>query len=179
MEIAAKDTFGALSISVRETPLQNNSAIPLHHLVTFSDSFYISAVEINHFPIGATVYLEDRDHQIFHDLSNSPYAYVSDTLDNHDRFILHLTMGIVSDVNETSLFVNSLYTDANFIFVEHDRLMDESTDLIICDLLGRELYSTSLTAGQKSLRMSKPDLPTNNVYVVSLKNWGVSVKVKW
>jgi hypothetical protein len=179
MEIAALDTMGALSISIRQTPQQNNIPIPLHHLVTFTDSFYISAVEINHFPTGATIYLEDRDHQIFHDLSMSDYAYSSDSLDNHDRFVLHLSMGLVSGLNDLSTNSRSIYTDADRIHIQDDRLLTETTELIICDVLGRELYSQTLQAGQASLSIQKPDLPSSNVYVVSLKNWGESVKVKW
>ncbi|PQJ76275.1 hypothetical protein [Polaribacter glomeratus] len=109
--------------------------------------------------------LEDKIEKTFHNFLDKPtYSFNSSVKDNIDRFVLHFKTkkAILGGANDAI----PIYYDGEFIVIDL-RLISNSTDVQIFDLLGRRTLHKTLK-GEYLHRLSIDS--QNKMYVVMVKN---------
>ena len=143
-----------------------NTVIPLSFKTGISDSFTLVASNMESFPPGTTLYLEDIKENFWQDLIGDP-AYPFDFTFGDDpyRFILHFNDPNPGLFNLQHSREIHIYSNKNIIYIIAGSQIDLSGKLHIYDVTGRKLYGKIL---EKTKKIQIPMNVVQGIYLVSL-----------
>ena len=114
--------------------------IPLGCEILPGTSCTISSTGLDTFDPDLTIYLEDLEENILHDLWYGDYSFISIDQENPERFLLHF--GNPNLVEESSMLDYQIYSYNEYVYVK----IPASTSgiAVIYDILGKEVISFRL-----------------------------------
>jgi hypothetical protein len=152
--------------------------------------FTIAATEIENFPRGTDIYLEDTHLDLMINLkSEGSYTFTSDPYYSNERFIVHFQpeMAVIDDFStegsgdgatgiseQLADFNVSVYTHQNFVYVKCNDPENLDAQLSIVNMLGQEMYRKELE--KKSLNRIQFNGNNANYLVRILSNNGYYAK---
>lgn len=156
-----------LAIQGRPLPFEDSDTVPLAYKSTIASTYTISMPRFDGLFTAQHVYLEDRLLNVIHDLTNSPYSFVTEIGTFENRFVLRYTNQTLGNqdpvFNDSSLIV---YKKDSTLFIETGNIVMNSVS--IYDIRGREI------AVQKSINSNTAsfnNLPsTQQVLLVKVKD---------
>jgi len=148
--------------------IETNPIIPLGYKTSKAGTFTLSATEIA--GINSSVILEDKRLNISQDLAQSPcYTFTSDSVDNSDRFVLH----VKSDAGtETSTALKMEQSQPSIIVYTKGGLLNVKTSadnangtIIVFNILGQTVAKSAIAGTVTTL-----ELPSvGGAYFVTVK----------
>jgi hypothetical protein len=143
--VAAPDIYsvtGGVRRSISALPLFGNSVeIQLGFRVGINGTYHITTTELNSFPEGTSIYLEDQQNQVFHNLNESNvYTFTATTNDSPLRFRLHFN-SLITSADELNEEMFNIYTNGIDIYLFCPENVKE---IRVFDMLGQEvMYNKS------------------------------------
>jgi len=158
-EVPTMYTVGGADLSINSMPATDR--VPVYFSSGADGIFTITAVT----DLG-TVYLEDKEEGIFHNLS-TPYQFSFTTGGRADRFVIHFNL---SDELANNGF--AIYSYANSIYVNN--LNNVRGTIMVYTMMGQEVDRVALEPGLNILNVRKQ----NAAYVVKVSGSTATVSEK-
>jgi len=133
--------------------------IPLGFEILPGTSCTISSTGLDTFDPDLTIYLEDLEENVLHDLSYGDYSFTSVDQANMERFLIHF--GSPDLVEESSMFDFQIYSYNEYVYVKIPA--STSGNAKIYDMMGKEVISFRLEN-----ELTKQAVFQTGYYVVSL-----------
>ncbi|MCH2023283.1 MAG: hypothetical protein MK207_12475 [Saprospiraceae bacterium] len=153
--------------------------IPLHTEISVIDNYSILEVEFSNFPLGTQLILEDSILSTTHDLLTGPYNYSGDPANGDKRFKITIIPNSVVDVSYVDENMFNIYKCGIGLCISLPKALNESQAIRIYNVLGQDVFSSTLEKGQKFFNLSHIDLPEGNVYFVELEGCEKAKKISW
>jgi len=142
--------------------IESNKYIPLGFKTLKAGTFTISAKEISGLD-DVTILIEDKElHQIQDLKQNQTYTFNTDSIDNNNRFVIHLKSETVGSTIEQNSFTISQRN--NIIIVQS--MNNEKGDVKVFDVLGRQIAIAPIVSEKTELELSN----TKGTYFVKVEN---------
>lgn len=155
-------------IQGRPTPFDINDTVPVGINVHTNGNYHIAlkAVDGLFSNNGQTIYLEDKQLDLIHNLSQAPYSFTSDAGTKNDRFVLRYTDRVLATDqniydNSLSVFVNNNNNNINI-----KSTTESIKDVIVYDVLGKTLVDKKNINKQELILTEL--IPTTNVLIVKV-----------
>lgn len=132
-----------MQIQGRALPFNELDIVPLGIMIPTGGAYKIAISHLDGvFSGNQTVFLEDKQSQIIHDLKAGPYSFVSDKGQFNNRFILRYTNETLSVIKpETAVNEVIVYSKQNTVVVTSSN--DNLKEVKVFDMLGRQLYQAN------------------------------------
>ena len=137
----------------------NSPIIPLGFEILPGTLCTISSTGLETFNPDLTIYLEDLEENVLHDLSYGDYSFTSIDQFSTDRFLLHF--GSPNQVEENSISDYQIYSHNEFVYVKIPASI--SGNATIYDMMGKEVISFRLEN-----ELTKQAVFQTGYYVVSI-----------
>lgn len=130
------------SIQGRALPFENSDTISMGFAVPTAGTYKIGihALDGLFANNGQTVYLQDNLTGLVHNLSVSPYTFVTTTGANKTRFVLRYTAGALANSNN-DLAANNLVVWKDKATIKAQSVSEPMASIAIFDILGRNVFS--------------------------------------
>ena len=135
-------------------PASKNVPLPMGFKAPVDGSYTITASELNSFPPGVIITLEDRKTGITQNLIQNPvYAFTGNPSDDLKRFLLHFSGPIGIDEKKKDPTIQ-IYTSGDVIYVSSDKNL-VNADVYIFNIIGQKIYSGPLNQqGSNPIRIN-------------------------
>ena len=138
-------------------------------------------IDRQNLPTGINVYLEDKVENTFTLLDSTQANYmttVNTAVKGVGRFYIHTTNSVLGTDNDIAILNSvSIYKSNTRTLTITGLVNQEQNNVKVYTVLGKEVFSTSVTAQQKA-RVQLPTNLTNGVYLVKLQTANGSVNKK-
>ncbi len=153
------------SIQGKSLPFLDSDTIPLGFKASQNGSYTIAIGAVDGiFTNKQVIYLEDKQNNIIHNLSENPYTFSTNTGVDNNRFVLRYTNGTLSKLEFANLNSVAIYTNNGKVYINSETKLLSSYE--IYDVLGR------LLASEKNLSTNKIEKD------LQIANQALIIKVK-
>ncbi len=153
------------SIQGKSLPFLDSDTIPLGFKASQNGSYTIAIGAVDGiFTNKQVIYLEDKQNNIIHNLSENPYIFSTNTGVDNNRFVLRYTNGTLSKLDFANLNSVAIYTNNGKVYIISETKLVSSYE--IYDVLGR------LLASEKNLSANKIEKD------LQIANQALIIKVK-
>jgi hypothetical protein len=127
-------------IQGRSLPFNENDIVPMGINIVFDGSHTIAIKKTDGMFIDdVSIYLEDKQLNIIHDLKQSPYVFSSQSGVFNNRFLLRYTNDVLGSTDFVTLN-NSVVVATNKDELTIKSSIENIQDVTVYDLLGRQLF---------------------------------------
>ena len=136
-------------------PFSNEDSIPLGYQTEINGEFYITIDHLDGIFTNQSVFIEDREKNILHDLKSEPYAFSTEKGTFNNRFVLKFTNKTLSDneflVNKKNALV---YQKKGQLIIEsEDSIIDE---IKVYDISGKLILEQKTNQNSNIITNLKP-----------------------
>jgi len=134
---------------INSLPLSEAShSVQLYLTANEAGIFTFSASEMESFPDGTEVYLEDKHYNKLVNLIENPeYEFNSNEIENSERFVLHITKAGVNSLSTLSAAETSIFSYESDVYIRGNESLKNRT-LYIYDLIGNEILIKTLPSNE-------------------------------
>lgn len=158
-----------LVIQGRGLPFEDTDSILLGYSSTIDGEFSVSIDHDDGLFSDLTVFIEDKDMKIKHDLKESPYLFSTKKGNFNERFELNfISKDLKTDIPEREINQISIFVNNNNIIIDANK--NEIKDITIFDISGKQIYRKT---NIENSRFSIENLSSKNQILllkISLKN---------
>ncbi len=139
--------------------LEKESSIPLCFIVGEKGTYTIETMEMSSFVGVPTIFLEDKQTAILHNISTKPYTFETSVLNDSSRFVLRFIPDFAAlakektQPNELVLYPNPA---EEVLFIVLDNAVKSEVIVRITDLTGREIVRQNANKTTNKLSLSMP-----------------------
>ena len=161
-----------LSIQARALPFDTNDVVTLGYKAAKKGNYSIRIDHIEGLFVNESIYLEDKELNVTHDLKLKPYVFNTRVGDFDNRFVLRYS-GKTLAVDENNIVNNGVkisYIQNNDMLVINNVLSDDSVEKVaLYDILGHSISTWKIeNQDQQNIQIPIRDI-SSGIYITKLK----------
>jgi uncharacterized delta-60 repeat protein len=138
-----------LVIQGKSSPFNLSDTVQLGYSANLSGLLAINIDQVDGGLIGQSIFLEDKERHVIHDLTLKPYEFVTDRGTFNDRFVLRYTDNTLGLTDVTATLENQILVSTKNKQLAITSFTTPIDKVIIIDIVGRKVYQRTKINSQE------------------------------